>query len=87
MSTPTDIEKESLEAHVELCAIRYNSLEQKLNNVENRIDKLEHLILDIKESVSNREYNGNKQTIGIFASVVGVLLSALFGFIAHGLFK
>jgi len=32
MSITRDIEKESLEAHVELCAARYSSLEEKLDN-------------------------------------------------------
>ena len=41
MAKPTEIEKENLEAHVELCAVRYGSLETKLNNLEQRMDKLE----------------------------------------------
>jgi hypothetical protein len=31
MAETTDIEKKSLEAHVELCAERYNALEQRLD--------------------------------------------------------
>jgi hypothetical protein len=31
---PSDIEKKSLEAHVELCAERYNHLELKLETLE-----------------------------------------------------
>ena len=34
MADTTDIEKKSLEAHVELCAERYEKLENKLENVE-----------------------------------------------------
>jgi hypothetical protein len=34
MVEPTDIEKKSLEAHVELCAERYKFLETKLESVE-----------------------------------------------------
>lgn len=87
MSAPTKIEKESLEAHVELCAIRYNNLGAKLNNLEQRMDKLELHLLDIKNSLTTQSNDGNKQTISIFTTILGVLISGLLGFIAHGLFK
>ena len=50
MST-TDIEKKSLEAHVELCAERYSNLEFKLENLDKRMDSLEGHIVDIKDSL------------------------------------
>lgn len=87
MSIPTSIEKESLEAHVELCAIRYNSLEEKLDNVEARINNLEKLILEIKTSIATSTNDSNKQTISIFTSMMAVILSGFIGFIAHSIFK
>ena len=35
----TDIEKKSLEAHVELCAERYRSLDERLDGFNNKIEK------------------------------------------------
>jgi chromosome segregation ATPase len=94
MSTPTEIERESLEAHVELCAIRYNNLDTKLNNLEQRLDKLELHLVDIKNNLTNTALNAEKstidskkQTISIFTTVLGVLLAGLIGFITHGIFK
>lgn len=94
MSSPTQIEKESLEAHVELCAIRYNNLETKLDNLEQRMDKLELHLVEIKNSLTNTALNNErstidskKQTISIFTTVLGVLLAGLIGFITHGIFK
>lgn len=87
MSSPTDIEKESLEAHVELCAIRYNNLESKLNNLEQRLDKLELHIVAIKNSLDASTNDSSKQTISIFQTVLGVLLAGLIGFIASGIFR
>lgn len=87
MSAPSDIEKESLEAHVELCAIRYNNLETKIDNLEQRLDKLEIHMVDIKNSLTNRVDGQNKQTISIFTSILGVLAAGLIGFITHGIFK
>lgn len=56
----SDIEKTSLEAHVELCGERYTRLEDKLDEVVRRIersyvrfDKMEQSINVIKEFATN----------------------------------
>ena len=56
----SDIEKTSLEAHVELCSERYTRLEDKLDEVVRRIersyvrfDKMEQSISVIKEYATN----------------------------------
>ena len=56
----SDIEKPSLEAHVELCSERYSRLEDKLDEVVRRIersyvrfDKMEQSINIIKEFATN----------------------------------
>ena len=87
MALPTDIEKQSLEAHVELCAIRYNNLDSKLDHLEIRMEKLEQLMLDIKNSVSTSGTDSNKQTIGIFTTIIGALIAGMIGFISNGIFK
>ena len=87
MAKPTEIEKQNLEAHVELCAVRYGSLETKLNNLEQRMDKLELHLIDIKNSLADKISGGDKQTISIFTTMMGVVLAGLLGFISHSLFK
>lgn len=87
MTKPTEIEKENLEAHVELCAVRYGSLETKLNNLEQRMDKLELHLIDIKNSLTDKISGSDKQTISIFTTMMGVVLAGLIGFISHSLFK
>lgn len=84
---PTDIEKESLEAHVELCAIRYSSLEDKVSGLHTRIDKVESLIVELKESIVASTSTQNTQTISIFTSVLGALIAGVIGFISKGIFK
>jgi hypothetical protein len=67
MAQPTDIEKESLEAHVELCAIRYGQLEQRLNSIEGKVSTLQDLI-------EKGQLNTIKVLIGTAGTViVGVL--------------
>ena len=87
MAKPTEIEKQNLEAHVELCAVRYGNLETKLDILEERMDKLELHLIDIKNSLSDKIAGGDKQTISIFTTMMGVVLAGLIGFITHGMFK
>jgi hypothetical protein len=44
MSGTTEIEKKSLEAHVELCAQRYDALEQRMDSVESKLSTLQHTV-------------------------------------------
>ena len=82
MST-TDIEKKSLEAHVELCAERYSNLETKLINLDSRMDKLEGHIVDIKDSLAKVGGEGNKTLITIGTAVFVALLTGMIGVILH----
>ena len=82
MST-TDIEKKSLEAHVELCAERYSTLEFKLEHLDKRMDSLEDHIVDIKDSLGQVGNDGNKTIITIGTAVFIALLTAVLGVVVH----
>ena len=73
----TDIEKKSLEAHVELCAERYSALENKLDNLEKKVLTLEQHILFIRESIAGANERMNKQLITIGTTIVGALVSGV----------
>jgi prefoldin subunit 5 len=73
----TNIEKKSLEAHVELCAERYNSLDTKLNNLEARMDKVEDHLVDIKTALSNQDSSQYKTLVTIGTTIIGVLITGL----------
>ena len=83
MGTTTSIEKKNLEAHVELCAERYAALEEKLTILEKRMSVIEHHIIDIKESVTNKTGGINKQLITIGTTVVGVMFTAIITLLIH----
>jgi len=51
MSSPTEIEKENLETHVELCALRYSQIENRLTTIENKVGSLQKLIEDSHNSM------------------------------------
>jgi prefoldin subunit 5 len=73
----TAIEKKSLEAHVELCAERYNSLEAKLISLEDRMDKVENHLVDIKATLTANDSGQYKTLIAIGTTIIGVLITGL----------
>lgn len=80
MSRPrssTDIEKENLEAHVELCAIRYNQLNEKLDSLDQRMHSVETHLLAIRETISQDHQAIARSTDKRFLSIGGGLLAIL----------
>jgi hypothetical protein len=86
-------ERNDLGAHVDLCAERYRTLEKKLDNLEDRMDKLEEHIIVIRTklsetvSVSSSNNNGenaaNKTIITIGTAFGVALLTGLITTIVH----
>ena len=79
----TNIEKQSLEAHVELCAERYEKLESKLTTVEKKVEKLEEHIVAIRESLSGSNDKQSKQLIAIGTAIISVLITGLITLTVH----
>lgn len=82
MSDTTDIEKKSLEAHVELCAERYRSLDARLDTLTEKIGHVEKSTNEINEKLSemaeknnDRVLNWTLGTIIALVSMVGWLLT------------
>ena len=48
---PTDLEKQSLEAHVDLCAMRYQQLDLRLTALEVKMDALQKEIIEGQKSL------------------------------------
>lgn len=71
MSSATSIEKENLEAHVELCAQRYQSLDDRLTTIENKVSSLQKTIEQSHQSMT-------KVIIGTAGTIVTGVLSVLF---------
>lgn len=69
MST-SQIEKESLEAHVDLCALRYEQFEKRLSTVEDKLD-------GIAEQMAAGQNSLVKVIVGAAGTVVAGLLSTI----------
>jgi len=85
MSDTSDIEKKSLEAHVELCAQRYRFLESRLEDVDGKISGLETLVREVHDMVQKMAEKRNDQLlkwgvgiITVLTGIVGYLLSHIF---------
>lgn len=71
MPAPTDIEKENLEAHVELCAARYDALEKRLYTIEQKVSTLQ-------DTIEKSHLSTIKVLIGTAGTIIVGLLS-MFG--------
>lgn len=67
---PTDIEKTNLESHVELCALRYGTLENRLNAIEKKVG-------DLQGVIEKSHMSTIKILIGTAGTVVAGVLSTL----------
>ena len=73
----TNIEKTSLEAHVELCAERYDKLDNKLEAVTKKVEKLEEHVIAIRESLAGNGDKQSKQLIAIGTAIISVLITGI----------
>jgi hypothetical protein len=77
MVDTTDIEKKSLEAHVELCAERYRMLELKVETVEKEISEVKTMVAEVHGIVRKMGEKRNDQLIAWGIGIIGVLLGVV----------
>jgi hypothetical protein len=87
MVEPTDIEKKSLEAHVELCAERYNALEDKMTAMSVNIAHLCEMVQEVKASVSKMSEKNTDRLITWGVGIIGFLTASTLYLIAQYVFK
>lgn len=87
MSDVTDIEKKSLEAHVELCAERYNQLEQRFEHVDSKINSLQALLREVHDMVAKLNEKRTDQIIGWGIGIIGGLMATTVYLITHYVLK
>ena len=66
----TALEKTSLEAHVDLCALRYKNLDDRLSTLEEKVD-------DIHKDITEGQKSMTKVLIGSAGTIVAGLLSTI----------
>jgi hypothetical protein len=87
MSDTTDIEKKSLEAHVELCAERYKLLEHKMLDVETTINEVKRDINSIGDTINVMANKRSDQIIAWGVGIIGFLLATVGWLLQHYVLK
>ena len=75
MADTTDIEKKSLEAHVELCAERYKALELQFTDVKRDISDIKDMAQDTHTLIHGLSEKRNSQLINWGIGIIGTLLA------------
>ena len=72
---PTDIEKENLESHVELCALRYQNLESRLVTIEKNVTTLTKKIESTHADMSKVIFGATATIVaGIASTIITILI-------------
>ena len=73
---PSDLEKESLEAHVELCALRYAQLDERLTALEDKVITIHADII-----------SGQKSTNKVIITTAGTIIAGVLSIVVTLLMK
>ena len=76
-------ESTSLELHVDLCQQRYMQLIGKFDVVDQRLDKIETMLIEIRSGLKSEE----AQKYRMYLAWAGMAITALTGLAAHLLTK
>jgi hypothetical protein len=87
MVDTTDIEKKSLEAHVELCAERYKFLETKLESVEGKLTTVVDSVAAVKDTVQAMSVKNNDRLINWGIGIIVTLLGTVAWMLQHYVLK
>ena len=87
MSDTTEIEKKSLEAHVELCAQRYKFIEEKLENLEAKIVSVADTVTTVKNCIEKMSTKNNDRLIAWGVGIIGFLTAVIGYLLVNYVFK
>ena len=87
MTGTTEIEKKSLEAHVELCAERYNALEDKMSTMSENVTHLCEMVQEVKYSINKMSEKNTDRMIGWGVAIIGFLGGSVIYLITHYVIK
>ena len=83
----TDIEKKSLEAHVELCAERYRMLELKIQNVESDVGSVKTMVTEVHIMMQKMAAKQTDRLISWGIGIIGFLIGTVGWLISQYILK
>jgi|TARA_B110000977_G_scaffold104406_1_gene136247 tetrahydromethanopterin S-methyltransferase subunit G len=72
----TDLEKQSLEAHVDLCAVRYEQMDRRLTSIESKVENI-HIDMQAGQQSMTKVIIGASGTIvaGLLSTIIVILMN------------
>jgi hypothetical protein len=80
-------EETNLVLHTKLCAQRYEQITERLVDMENRFDRLEEALVEIRDAISRDQRANYKLYLGWAAAIITTLTGACGFLIAHYIIK
>lgn len=74
---PSEIEKSNLEAHVELCAERYNATMSELEGLQTSMSIMTRSVEVISKSIVEKESENYRKLIRVGVTVIGSLFTTI----------
>jgi len=79
----SDIERRELEAHVVLCAERYQNLDDKLDSLEKRTTQIEKVLNEIRDRLFMTTTASKDKAIRFSVTAIVLLITIIVGLIAY----
>ena len=76
-------EEKDLATHVEICAIRYSGIQEKIDGLEKRMSKVENIAVSLKAEIQSGfndiklkiEKDSNRRTIQLIATAGSIIVA------------
>jgi tetrahydromethanopterin S-methyltransferase subunit G len=81
MISSTPLEKENLEAHVDLCALRYEQMNGKLEEIDVQFNKIDKRFDAIDSKIENIERDLKKGNSAILVALIGATATIIAAFV------
>jgi peptidoglycan hydrolase CwlO-like protein len=81
MIASTPLEKENLEAHVDLCALRYGQMNKKLEEIDVQFEKIDKRFDSIDNKIERIEYDMKKGNTAILVALIGATATIIAAFV------
>jgi uncharacterized protein YdcH (DUF465 family) len=82
MTQPTELEKESLEAHVDLCALRYEQMDKRLEQMDEKFKKIDTRFDSLDSKIDKLEHDHKRGNTQIMVALIGATATIIGSFIA-----
>ena len=83
----TDIEKKSLEAHVELCAERYNALEDRLDGLDDKVAAVNKIVCEVRDMMQKMTEKSNDRLIAWGVGLISIFAGSTVWLLTHYVIK